>query len=151
MDAVAGSQGTERRRQRGGFTMIEVVIAMAVLAVGLLGVAAMQIYALRDSGSARHKTRAAGIARTQLESFANMPFSDPLMAATSGWSSPPVVVNQEVAASTGTQIEQSYNVQWRISNLNLIPTLKSVDVRVTWNEPNRPNRNVTLSTMRFEN
>ena len=88
---------------------------------------------------------------TQLESFANMPFSDPLMAATSGWSSPPVVVNQEVAASTGTEIEQSYNVQWRISNLNLGPTLKSVDVRVTWNEPNRPNRNVTLSTMRFEN
>jgi hypothetical protein len=37
-------------------------------------------------------------------------------------------------------------LSWRIVNVGTF--LKTIDVRVTWNEPNRPNRSYTITTMR---
>ncbi len=47
--------------------------------------------------------------------------------------------------------EQSYQLQWRIVNGPLVSGrifLKTIDVRVTWDEPNRPGRSYTMTTMR---
>lgn len=52
-------------RQVGGFSLIEVLIALAVLAIGLLGVAMMQTLNLRYTRSADQRSRAVNLA-TQL-------------------------------------------------------------------------------------
>ncbi|MEJ2610516.1 MAG: type IV pilus modification protein PilV [Candidatus Thiodiazotropha sp.] len=44
-----------------GMTMIEVLIAAVVIGVGLLGVAALQVTALRDANDANYRSRAADI------------------------------------------------------------------------------------------
>lgn len=136
-----------RPRSGAGFTLLEVMVALGILAFGLLGVAAMQIHAMHGGRSARHTTHASEIARAQLETFQSARFVD--LAPTPGWTVAQVVT-RDVQADGGTITEQSYDLQWRISDLNAVPTLKSVDVQVTWNEPERPNRTVTLSTLRFD-
>lgn len=128
-----------RRRRRptrsDGFTLIEVMIALTILATGLLTVAAAQLYAMRGGSSGRHTSEAATIAHSQIETFARTAFDD--LAATGGnWlPNSPLVENR---------IEASYSTQWRITDVD--PNLKSVDVRVTWDEPQRPGRQVILST-----
>jgi hypothetical protein len=78
-----------------------------------------------------------------------MAFADPTLAQTPGWTVPQLVT-RSVQAQSGDLAEQDYNLQWRVTDLNAGPTLKAIDVLVTWNEPDRPNRTVTLSTLRFE-
>ena len=136
-----------RARNERGFTLLEVVVAMGILATGLLAVAAAQIYAMRGGRSGRHTTDAAEIVQTQVETFQRMDWTDAALAATGGWSPPGgQVVDTEVDTTSATQVEQSYVLQWRITDVNAF--LKAIDVRVTWNEPNRPNRSYTVTTMR---
>ena len=136
-----------RSRRREGFTLIEVMVALGILAVGLLAVAAAQLYAMRGGTSGRHASAAAAIANSQIENFQRVDFAT--LAATAGWTPPGgQQVQTVVQATPAAQTEMTYSVQWRIANVN--PDLKTIDVRVTWNEPRRPNRSVTLSTMRHD-
>lgn len=140
-----------RRRRRatrtGAFTLIEVMVALSILAVGLLTVAGAQIQAMKGGSTGRHTSDAAAIAHSQIENFQRIDWADAAMNATGGWA--PVAgvqVDSQVQSDVGTLTEQSYSVQWRIVDVN--PQLKTIEVRVTWNEPERPNRSVTISTMR---
>jgi prepilin-type N-terminal cleavage/methylation domain-containing protein len=136
-------------RQRGerGFTLIEVMIALSILAAGLLMVAAAQVFAMRGGSSGRHSSDAAAIANSQLENFQRMAFGDAALAATGGAFEP--VAGQQVQTLVQTTpidaVEMTYTVRWRITDVD--PNLKSVDVRVDWDEPNRPGRRLTLSTI----
>jgi type IV pilus assembly protein PilV len=49
-------------RTQRGFSMLEVLISILVLSIGALGAAGMQIAALKDSGSASSRYRAASLA-----------------------------------------------------------------------------------------
>lgn len=51
-----------RRRAQAGFSMLEVLISILVLSIGALGAAGMQIAALKDTGSASSRYRAASLA-----------------------------------------------------------------------------------------
>jgi hypothetical protein len=42
----------------------------------------------------------------------------------------------------------TYTLSWRIADLDA--TRKAIDVRVTWDEPNRPGRQLVLSTVRHD-
>ena len=44
--------------KQAGFSLIEVLVAMVVLSIGMLGIAALYVDTLRDSGSAILRTRA---------------------------------------------------------------------------------------------
>lgn len=53
-------------RRRGGFTVVEVLVALVVIAVGLLGVAGASAAALRASSAALRERSAITRARTRL-------------------------------------------------------------------------------------
>lgn len=55
------------RGKAGGFSLIEVLVALVVLAVGLLGVAMMQTLNLRFTQSANHRTVATNLAYEMLD------------------------------------------------------------------------------------
>ena len=50
--------------------------------------------------------------------------------------------------SSPDQVEQVYTRDERISNV-VVGWTRTIDVRVSWDEENRPNRSVTLSSIRF--
>ena len=147
MDQLSRRSARPRRRTAGreGFTLLEVVIAMGVLAVGLLGVAAAQIHAMHGGRSGRHETDAAQFAHTRIEQFQRMNFTE--LVATAGFVPVPAQQLQTTVQSNPVnQVEENYTIQWRITDVTP-NALKSIDVRVNWNEPNRPNRSVTISTV----
>jgi len=59
-----------------GFTMIEVLIAMSILAVGLLAIATMQVSAIRVNTIARSITDRATIAQDKMEQLIAMGYTN---------------------------------------------------------------------------
>ena len=133
-------------------TILEVMIALAILAVGLLAMLAMQVSAMRGGKYGRHTTEAAQLARDQMEFLHRLDWGDPLIAPTA-WTAPvptPVIVQ----SAGGPQQEMIYNVSYRVTNDAIDPNLRLVDVRVNWTEmnapPGAPPRRYAMSTIRHD-
>jgi len=137
------------RQRAGGFTLLEVVITLGILSVGLLGLAVMQLEAMRGGSTGRHTSEGDAIARTQVEQAEQLAWAS--FAQTGGWAIPPWLpagtVTNQVKDAAATHDEMVYTVRWRVTDLVASQT-RSVDVQVTWNEPRRPNRSIVISTVR---
>ncbi len=141
MDAV------ESRRQRGGFSLIEVMLALTILGIGMLSLGAMQLLALDYGNRGRHGSQAAVIAETEIERLQRLDWSDSDLNPTGNWTAV-TTRNHSVDVGAGSSVEQAYSLTWRITNL-VAGSTRSIDVRVQWNEPNRPTRTYALATVRF--
>jgi prepilin-type N-terminal cleavage/methylation domain-containing protein len=145
MERLMGQKLNEaRRRASGGFTLIELTIAIAVFAVGMLSLSAMLLAAVQGGSRGRHTTQASSIAESRMEQLQRLSWTQ--LSPTPGWSAS-VAVHNTVQANA-SQNEETYTVDWRITNLVLGWT-REIDVRVIWDEPGRPNRSVTFSSVRF--
>lgn len=135
-----------RRRlsQGGGFTLIEVLLALSLLAIGLLSLAGMQLIALDHSSRGRHQTQASTVAELQMEQLMRRRWTN---LAPTAWTAPTLVTNL-VQTGAGDVNEKTYSVSWRITDVDAGRT-RSVDVRVQWNDKDRPNRTYALSSIRF--
>jgi len=140
----------ERKRTRG-FTMIEVMVSMGILATGLLAVSAAQLYAMKGGHSSRHTTDAAEFAQQKVEELNRRAWAD-LVSTGGAWTPNGGEAHDTNVDTSGAPVtEQAYSLQWRITD-TIAPSggvfLKTIDVRVQWDEPNRPGRIYTISTMR---
>jgi prepilin-type N-terminal cleavage/methylation domain-containing protein len=131
-------------RSEGGFTLIELTIAITVFAVGMLSLSAMLLAAMQGGSRGRHTTQASAIAESRMEQLQRLNWTQ--LAPTAGWSAP-VTVHNTVQANAD-QNEETYTVDWRITDL-VAGWTREIDVRVTWDDPDRPNRSVTFSSVRF--
>jgi len=55
--------------KHSGFSMLEVLISIVILSIGALGAAGMQVSALKDTGSANNRFRAASLATAMADSL----------------------------------------------------------------------------------
>lgn len=65
-----------KKLKKEGFTLIEVMVAMVVLAIGLLGMAAMTILVMRGNKSADQLTIATSLATQKMEVLKDTGFND---------------------------------------------------------------------------
>ena len=135
----------DKRRRLGGFSLIEIMIAMSILGFGMMGIAAMQLNVMRGSQGSRDLTRAVEIAQGQLEQLSRLNWSD---LSTTAWTTP-VAATSEVD-SNAVQSDQVYLIDQRITDV-VAGSTRSIDVRVSWTDPRRGNRNFSLTTLRFNN
>lgn len=148
-----------RRRRSGGFTLIEVFIALGVLAFGLLTLAIMQLQAISQGSKGRHTNDAASYARSYLEQVHRVPWTVLDAAQVIGtWTNPNWVgaaatanTNVDVVGGGGSATEHSYGVQWRVTDIGAAPVcLRDVEVRVTWQEEDMSNaKSMVLATRRY--
>ena len=129
--------GARAGRGRAGLTMIEVIVALAILAGGLLTMLTMQISAMRGGRQGRDHTEAARIAQDRMEFLHRVDFTDPQVVP-QAWTAL-VNVNGSVTGGGGggPQIAQAYGLQYRVQ-ATADPNLRLIDVRVTWTEPGAP-------------
>ena len=64
---------TRRRQARAGFTLVELMVAILVMAVGVLGLAGTAVAVARLTGGATQQTIAANVAATRFEQLRSSP------------------------------------------------------------------------------
>ncbi|HEY5656238.1 MAG TPA: prepilin-type N-terminal cleavage/methylation domain-containing protein [Myxococcota bacterium] len=134
-----------RSGPRGGFTLLEVMLALSILAFGLLGLAAMQLYAMQGRSSGRHSTFAATLVQTQMDELQRRNWNT--VTDTGGaWIS--AARGNVVVDASGNQTEQAYTLSWRITD-DVVGVTRRLDVRATWIEEGGADRAYALSSIRY--
>jgi len=114
-----------------GFTLIEAMIALAILAFGLLTIAAMQLSGIRGNAFAADLSEATAVTQQEVETL----FAIPYTALANG--------NDVVTGARG----MSYARTWTVAN----PTTDyaTITVTTTWSDSGwRTPRTVTLTAVR---
>ena len=104
-----------------GFTLIEVLIALAIFAIGILAIAGLQIRSINLNSSARMQSEATIVAVDVMERLASLPYEHPELDETSGPQQNQVGV---------------YTVFWQITDESPINWCKTITVWVTADNPN---------------
>ncbi len=119
-----------RRPPAAGFTPMEVMIAMVILSVGILGVFSMQIRAINQNAAARMQTEATALAAQHMELLKAVPFDHTMLSADAG-------LNPH-AAPRG-----AFTLQWTVTTPTVSPadvyrdlSVKIVNLTVTCANPN---------------
>ena len=106
-----------------GFTLIEVLIVMAVFAIGILAVAAMQATSTKGNASARRITEATALAENQIENLMRVSYDHADL-------DPDPAVNPHVST------QGPYMINWDVTEVDLDANgtndSKTVDVNVNW-------------------
>lgn len=120
------------RRERSGFTLIEMMFAMVILAGGLLAMLSVQVQALKQGRYGRHTSEAMQIGRDQMELLMRLPWDD-AGAQPTNWTAP-APIDVIVQNDGGAAAQQTFNVSWRIQAAAFEPNARTVDIDVTWTE-----------------
>ena len=124
-----------RRRSRGthgGFTLVEMMFALAILAGGLLAMLTMQMQALKQGRYGRHTSDAMQLARDQMETFMRLPWADAGVQPVA-WTAP-TAVNVNVQNEGGAATQQVFNLSWRITAAPFDANVRVIEINVTWTE-----------------
>ena len=105
-------------KNQDGFTLIEVLIAVTIFAVGLLAIAAMQTSAIQMNSTGNRLTEISSVSIDRFEDLMSRSYSDPLLAVGGPYTdlSPPA----------------GYNVSWSVANGPTTNT-RSITLTVTGN------------------
>jgi prepilin-type N-terminal cleavage/methylation domain-containing protein len=107
-----------------GFTLIEVLISMAVLSFGMLAVASMQTVAIRVNSFSNRLTEGATLVQDKIEELMGLPFNDPNL-------SDPTPGVGPCQSYTDPPSSHGYTVGWCV-DLNAAGTSKTVNVTASW-------------------
>jgi prepilin-type N-terminal cleavage/methylation domain-containing protein len=107
------------RKKEQGFTLVEVMIALAIFSIGILGVAAMQTSSVTGNASAMGYTEGSTWAMDQVERLLNLPYTH---------------ANLDPASSpfSTTSPDGVYTINWTVTQPGPIPKTKQVVVTVSW-------------------
>ena len=148
---------------KGGFGLLELLIALTILAVGILGVTKLQMQSSFGNAGSRSQSAAANLARSKLEELkrigaysvqegAVLDLVDPESANPpttidlADWSTPdftegPFNESQDPSNPLG----KIYTRSWNVVDNHPIVNFKTVRIRVSWNQAGQP-RHVDMET-----
>lgn len=135
---MAATGSTRRRRRRAGrsaqrgFTLLELLITMAVTVVGLLGLMAMYVATAKGNEATARSSAAVTIAQETLEELRSMSMAK--LVASFGQTDLPIDANLDtVAGRDGT----TYNRHVTVDEVAAVSRdLVKLRVEVTWTEDN---------------
>ena len=110
-----------------GFSLIEVLIGLTILAIGLLIIAGMQITSIKGNSFSHHVTKATILAQDKLEELKNLPYS--------------AINGQDDTSVADTIFLRRYDVIEDSGN-----SIKTITVTVKWTD--QFNHSISLSTLR---
>jgi type IV pilus assembly protein PilV len=102
-----------RPKNEKGFTLIEVMVAMGIFAIGILAVASMQITAFQGNRSARLRTEAVTRASEYMENLVTQGYGD---------------------ISDGSDTEGEIDLSWTVADDTPITDTRTVTVTASWDD-----------------
>ncbi|MGD2186955.1 MAG: prepilin-type N-terminal cleavage/methylation domain-containing protein [Desulfobacterales bacterium] len=122
-------------RQEKGFSLIELLIAMSVLAFGMLAAASMQYSTVRNNTQGNVSTQASMLAKAQLEMLKNQDIGSAVLA--------PGDYNDPTPIDGNGNPGGIYNRSWRIDPLGT--SARRIRVTVQWTKFGSPRSVVVRS------
>jgi len=120
-----------------GFTLIEVLIAIFLLVIGLLGLLSLTTTVVKGNASSKMTTLATTLAKDKLEDIKNQNYSN-------------IVTSTDYATSNGTVSASSsgafYTRNCTVTSDSPAANMKSINVQVTWSWSGT-SHNVSASTI----
>jgi len=107
-----------------GFTLIEVLVALGVFSVALLGLEKMHLTAIQVNTVANRLTQATTLAQDRVERFMAMPYNDDLLKDTS---------YPNTAHPDPTPPPQGYTIRRTVDTDVPSAGIKTINIFVTWN------------------
>jgi type IV pilus assembly protein PilV len=127
----------KQRSHRGGFTLVEVMVALTVLAIGVTGILKLTVVAFKATNVSRHTTEASVLAEDKMEALRTIP-----TAILSGNND---TVKDEGVAGSGTANSMVYTRTWTVTTVGVNVF---VTVRVDWTEDGTDAYFIKMTTQR---
>jgi type II secretory pathway pseudopilin PulG len=108
-----------------GFTLLETVLSLALLAFFLVGLASLTVSTIQTNTQARRMTAATALVQAKLEQLSNTTYS---AVASSGL---PLEVLTETGATAG---DTFYTRSWTVTDNSPIVNTKTIQVTVAWTD-----------------
>jgi type IV pilus modification protein PilV len=146
-----------RLRRKEAFSLVEVLVALSILAVGLLALALFQVTAIKGNALASKWTIATQLSQDRLERFRHMAWTDNNFKSSTaaGYDSgtlQPQYGNLPAAAGDNTSAAEYRGTQfyrvWYIADNSA--TLRTIIVWTCWRDELSRWHNVALSTQRAD-
>ncbi len=140
------NDGMTQKKHKGvsgqnGFTLIEVMLAILILAVGMMAMAMLQITAIRGGSFANQMTQASILGQDKIEEFKNTAYT-----SISGG-------NDTVTGGNGV----TYTRTWTVTESNPPGTtgsasskMKTINLTVSWTGPQGNSHSVQFSTIVYQ-
>jgi len=110
---MIANQKNKAAHKEKGFTLVEILIALTIFAIGILGVASMQIWGLRGNASAIWHSQAATFAADRIEKLMMVDYAD---------------------LTNGEEEQGDYTVTWTVTTDDPIDNTATITVDVEWND-----------------
>jgi type IV pilus assembly protein PilV len=133
------SRSTRLSRDESGFTLIEVLIAIVILTVGLLGTAALTTGIVRGNVAGKHLTTATAIAQSCFEENRRVGYANAGAVPAGGSNS--CVAGSATITAGGHSFTRNLTVDASVSNI------KTLTVTVSWSEGAVGAKSITLRTV----
>jgi prepilin-type N-terminal cleavage/methylation domain-containing protein len=123
-----------------GFTLLEILIALFVFAVGILGVATMQISSISENSHALRITEAATIGASELEGLMSVSYSDASLTDNSNLGTNAGVTGLDntdqagALADAGPVVQGTYTLFWNVADDYPILGTKTIRMIVRRND-----------------
>ncbi len=119
---------------KNGFTLIEVMIAILILAVGMMAMALLQVTAIRGGSFANQMTQASVYGQDKIEELKNTDYT----SVNSG--------SDTITSGNGI----TYNRTWTVATDSPYSGSKTITLTVSWTGPQGNNHSVQFSTIVYE-
>lgn len=113
-----------------GFTLIETMLAIAIMAIGLLALASLQVTAIGGNAQSKKRTLALSLAEDKIETYRHTAYAS-------------IPAGQEVE----TGLETLYTRNTNVENDTPVTGVKTVTVTVFWHNMNDKLKQVQLVTI----
>jgi len=127
------------RKNEEGFTLLEALVAITILAVGLLAVATMQTTAVRGNTRAIGLTEAMTVAQTRVERMESLGYNDAVFTDGGGANDGAAGLGdipadgQDLGVKVGNR-GLAYNVYWNVAPNWPLANAMTIRVIVIWTE-----------------
>jgi type IV pilus assembly protein PilV len=132
-----------RLRSESGFSLIEVLIGISIFAIGMLAVARMQMYSVRNTTVGNVTSQATMLAHQKMEEIKTTRFAD--LAALEEENN----LDEDGNTGTGGIFNRTTTITAPL-DADLALHARQVQVQVQWNAAHGGNRTIAINSLTYE-